>query len=1221
MQESDFIPYSCSAHIPALRVLVVAPHPDDEVFGCGGAIARHVESNVPVCVLVLTDGALYGDVKERQLESSEAAKVLGYGVPEFWGYPDRALSYSDALVDRLVDNIAQIGADLVYAPSPWEVHPDHRQAQAVAVAAVRRSAPSVRLAFYEVGVPLRPNVLLDISPVLELKERAMRCFVSQLHQQNYLDHMQALNRFRTYTLPKGVLAAEAFWVVSADELAQSAWSVVMARVSLGLPSLAPLLSTGAASALEPVVRALQTSALPAPEPGAATVCVLIRTIGRPSLLAAISSVVSQSFSGWEIIVVNAGGGSLAALPPALADKVALVLEPGEPLGRSAAANALLGAARGRYAVFLDDDDQLLPDHLHKLVDALEADPVLVAAYGDVQASISSAADAVNSAVYVYQQDFDWGLLQFQNYLPIHSVMFRLQAARSPIASRFDEGLDLFEDWDYWLQLAAKGAFRRVPGVSALYALDAAGGSGHALQSGALRESMLRRLGARQLARWDDEDIVELINWQGWRARDMEQYKQEVSSSMVQIEQARSVITRLDQGLAEQRLEAVRLGHVYQESLEKVTDAQNSVIALGRTIHEQHREIDRLDATLSQAHQDSLKQAVNAEKRVLALDQAAQELQYEIDRRDQLLGRATEELQREKGRRDQLVMQHVDRCNELMQRLANVTAHELAQQHEIEKLGSLRLAHLDQIKGLNEQLLKMYGSTSWRLTRPFRGVKRALGWLAGKAPGRVLRNGLRAVKGDIRRHSVRGFVERLPHYWRHRKTYGAVLVSPLPQENAQLFKTALPMVTERRLHPDLLSEPVPIDATISIVIPTFNAGLEFRWLLRKLQTQKGLRQLDIVIVDSGSQDNTVVWAHEFGCRVVEITQAEFSHSHARNLGADHATTDYVIFMVQDAYPVGEYWAYGMLRYLLDHAESGLVAASCSEYSRSDSDMMYDSMIDTHYRFLGCHDQDRLGDYQGADHMALRSRGQLSDVACLISKEVFGKYRYQGDYAEDLDLGIRLIKDGHRVAMLASVKVVHSHNRAAFYYLKRSYVDVIFLVGMFDDFLVPAVDSVQGLLAGIFSCAMHVSQALPLLDVVPTEASLGHVLTQWVAGCRKQCGVLSLDGVSDLGDKRLDSYVNGLRSRFDPAALDSLALGEARRFADSFFARLDHFNGFITGVYGAQDHMLKAGLKEAICKTFAATAGSVLGFMYMDKLGSTQPDQYLVDLINDELRGGV
>ena len=176
-------------------------------------------------------------------------------------------------------------------------------------------------------------------------------------------------------------------------------------------------------------------------------------------------------------------------------------------------------------------------------------------------------------------------------------------------------------------------------------------------------------------------------------------------------------------------------------------------------------------------------------------------------------------------------------------------------------------------------------------------------------------------------------------------------------------------------------------------------------------------------------------------------------------------------------------------------------------------------------------------------------------------------------------------------------------------------------MFDDFLVPAVDSVQGLLAGIVSCAQHVSSALPLLEVELTNAPLGSVLSDWIADCRKQCGVLRLDGVCVLGDKRLDAYVDSLRPRFDPAALDGLALSEARRFADSFFARLDHFNGFITGVYGAQDDLLKAGLREAICKTFAATAGSVLGFMYMDRLGSTQPDQYLVDLINDELRGGV
>ena len=210
--ESDFTPYSASLCLPAQSVLVLAPHPDDEVFGCGGAIAQHVRSGQPVCVVVLTDGALYADVEVRQQESRAAAQVLGYGAPEFWGFPDGGLSYSDELAQRLADRIAQCGADLVYAPSPWENHPDHRQAQLLATEAVRRSTPELRLAFYEVGAPLRPNVLLDITMVMETKEAAMRCFASQLEHQNYLGHIQALNYYRTYTLGAEVKSAEAFWL-------------------------------------------------------------------------------------------------------------------------------------------------------------------------------------------------------------------------------------------------------------------------------------------------------------------------------------------------------------------------------------------------------------------------------------------------------------------------------------------------------------------------------------------------------------------------------------------------------------------------------------------------------------------------------------------------------------------------------------------------------------------------------------------------------------------------------------------------------------------------------------------------------------------------------------------------------------------------------------------------------------------------------------------------
>ena len=1262
--ETDLIPYSASLCLPARSVLVLAPHPDDEVFGCGGAIAQHVKSGHPVCVVILTDGALYADSDVRQRESIAAAQLLGYGKPEFWGFPDGGLQYSDALAQRLADKIAQCGADLVYAPSPWEIHPDHRQAQMLAVEAVRRSATSARLAFYEVGVPLRPNALLDITTVLETKLAAMRCFASQLRRQSYTDHIQALNRFRTYTLPKEVLAAEAFWLLSARELDPSGWTDLFSSMSLGLRSTKPLLGASTASVNRQTPTDLKESIGQTSDPisplrnqgeSTAIVSVLIRTMDRPSLQAAIASVVAQSFSGWEIILVNASGHPLTSLPRGIAERVTQTLEPGRPLGRSAAANALLDAARGTYAVFLDDDDQLLPDHLHKLAVALEADLPLIAAYGDVRATLVPGNDDLDTRIHVYQREFDRSLLQFQNYLPIHSMMFRMEAVRRPTVSRFDEDLALFEDWDFWLQLAAKGEFKRVPGVSALYELDATTGSGHAVANGALRDSMLQHFGARQLVRWDAKDVVRMIDWEGQRTQDLEHAKQKASSHALQLAQAKAAIDELNQSILAHQVEIDKLGELRLGHLKQIEQAQNAIAGLNQSLFAQQTEID----TLGRLRLDHLQQLEQAQYSIAELNRLMLSQQSEIDRLDhlrlehlQLLALAQTsiaDLERLRVEHLQLLalaqtsiadlerlrVEHLQQLEQarhyiadlnqsalaLEQRLQFSNANEFAQQLELEKLARLRLEHLKQLEALNAQLLQIYHSKSWLLTRPFRVTRRLLGWLASPAPLHLLRNTWRAARGEIRRHDVRGFVRRLPHYLRNRKTYGAVLASPVPQGREHVFKASPPSGRELRLHPDLTDARAPIDATVSVVIPTFNAGLEFRWLLRKLQSQKGLRQLEIVIVDSGSQDQTVASAKAAGCRVVEISQAEFSHSHARNLGAAHASSEYLIFMVQDAYPIGEYWAYGMLRYLMDHAESGLVAASCSEYSRSDSDMMYDSMIDTHYRFLGCHEQDRIGDYQGADHMALRSRGQLSDVACLISREVFGKYGYQGDYAEDLDLGIRLIKDGHRVAMLASVKVVHSHNRAAFYYLKRSYVDVIFLVGMFDDFLIPALESVQGLVLGIVSCARHVSALLPALSTKQPGLVLSQSLADWITLCRQQCAELQTQGHCALGDDRLDRYINTLSNRLQPNAIDALAQGEARRFTDSFLARLAHFNAFAAEVYGTQDALLQDGLQEAVRKTFAATAGSALGFMYMHRLRSAGPDQALVDTINNELRAGV
>ena len=154
----------------------------------------------------------------------------------------------------------------------------------------------------------------------------------------------------------------------------------------------------------------------------------------------------------------------------------------------------------------------------------------------------------------------------------------------------------------------------------------------------------------------------------------------------------------------------------------------------------------------------------------------------------------------------------------------------------------------------------------------------------------------------------------------------------------------------------------VNATVSVVIlPTFNAGREFFWLLKKLRAQQGIASLEIVIVDSGSKDDTVAIALEFNCRVVEIENELFSHSFARNLGADIATGQYLIFMVQDAFPVGYSWVSDLVKALLTPLKDGdyLAALSCAEHPRRNSELNVQHLHNSHYKFLGCFDKDKVG----------------------------------------------------------------------------------------------------------------------------------------------------------------------------------------------------------------------------------------------------------------------
>ncbi|MDE0478862.1 MAG: glycosyltransferase [Gammaproteobacteria bacterium] len=203
---------------------------------------------------------------------------------------------------------------------------------------------------------------------------------------------------------------------------------------------------------------------PSPQKGPQSplVSIICRTMGRPELEEALASAAGQTHSRLEIILVDAAARGEAAYRKVCADdRIALVL-PDSPLSRPRAANAGLERARGEYLLFLDEDDWLAPDHVENLVNCLTGEQGVHAAYSSTRKTDVSG----KATLETFQQPYDRLLLMRDNYIPIHSMLF----AREPVdeGCRFDEDFDIFEDWDFWLQLSEHTDFHHIDRCTAFY---------------------------------------------------------------------------------------------------------------------------------------------------------------------------------------------------------------------------------------------------------------------------------------------------------------------------------------------------------------------------------------------------------------------------------------------------------------------------------------------------------------------------------------------------------------------------------------------------------------------------------------------------------------------------------------------------------------------------------------------------------------------------------
>lgn len=437
--EQDFLPHAAISSVGPGPAIVFAPYPGDEVAGCGGAIMRHVSSGDPVRVVIVSDGA-YGSpadseeyARTRQRESTEAGAILGYGTPEFWNLPDRGLEYGEQLTQRILAAIEGCAAELVYAPSWWEIHPDHRVTALAVTEAVRRCARPIRLAMYEVGVPLQPNALLDITDLAGRKASAVACFSSQLAQQDYGEQIAALNRFRTYTLPRAVQAAEAYLILSAEELRNGIPGMMTRKDRLAVPG-----------------QTCDMASTP-------LVSVIIRSMDRTQLKEALDSVALQTYPRIEVIVVDAKGDGHAPLAPWCGRFPLRFIPSNVPLSRSRAANIGLDSAEGEYIAVLDDDPVFQPDHIASLVDALQGQTAIRCAYTGTRVDSFSAVHHSGESSFLEPPQAE--KTQKPDAVPAPAILFHRSLL--DLQCRFDENLTLLQDRDFWLQAMRHTTFLHV----------------------------------------------------------------------------------------------------------------------------------------------------------------------------------------------------------------------------------------------------------------------------------------------------------------------------------------------------------------------------------------------------------------------------------------------------------------------------------------------------------------------------------------------------------------------------------------------------------------------------------------------------------------------------------------------------------------------------------------------------------------------------------------
>jgi rhamnosyltransferase len=215
---------------------------------------------------------------------------------------------------------------------------------------------------------------------------------------------------------------------------------------------------------------------------------------------------------------------------------------------------------------------------------------------------------------------------------------------------------------------------------------------------------------------------------------------------------------------------------------------------------------------------------------------------------------------------------------------------------------------------------------------------------------------------------------------------------------------------------------------SILLLTKNEAQNIRGLFDAIYAQKNAGEFEVVLVDSGSTDGTKEIARRYPLRLQEIRPEEFHHARTRNLAAEFALGQYLVYLAADAVPASDEWLSALLG---NFEDAGVGAVYGRHLPKAGSTLEREETLDAVYGSVKLVKDPMRGQEMGYRYF------HFSTVNAAIRKNVWEKTRFPVDLKcfEDLGIAKRILDSGAKIVYEPRAAVLHSHNHTANDLFKR------------------------------------------------------------------------------------------------------------------------------------------------------------------------------------------